>query len=64
MMLLIVQLTCHTAEENAADWNLKGLEDFIGANLLPEGRLTKADFEGKTAEEIKDIYSRSRFYSL
>ena len=23
----------HTAEEDSADWNLKGLEDFIGANL-------------------------------
>ena len=37
----------HTTEENAADWNLKGLEDFLGANLLPEGHLTIADMEGK-----------------
>ncbi|MCG7334316.1 preprotein translocase subunit SecA [Sporosarcina sp. ACRSM] len=42
----------HTTEENPADWKLKGLEDYLGANLLPEGRLTVADMEGKTAEEL------------
>jgi len=42
----------HTTEENQSDWNLKGLEDSVGANLLPEGRLTKADYEGKSAEEL------------
>ena len=45
----------HTAEENAADWHLKGLEDYIGANLLPEDRLTVSDFEGKSVEEITEI---------
>jgi len=45
-------VAAHTTEENADNWNFKGLEDFIGANLLPEGRLTKADFEGKSAEEL------------
>ena len=45
----------HTTEENPADWNLKGLEDFLGANLLPEGRLTIADMEGKTAEELTSL---------
>lgn len=51
----------HTANENAAEWHLKGLEDFLGANLLPEEVLTVADFEGKDAEEIKDIISEAVF---
>lgn len=42
----------HTVEEDAAEWHLKGLEDFVGANLLPEGRLTVQDFEGKSAAEL------------
>lgn len=45
----------HTAEEKAEDWHLKGLEDYVGANLLPEGRLTQSDFAGKTAEELKSL---------
>ena len=34
---------------------MKGLEDFLGANLLPEGRLTIADMEGKSAEELTSL---------
>ena len=49
----------HTTEEQQADWNLKGLEDFIGANLLPEGQLTKSDFEGKTLEELTALIQES-----
>lgn len=45
----------HTAEENAEDWYLKGLEDYVGANLLPEDRLTVRDFEGKSVEELTEI---------
>ena len=45
----------YTSQEDAADWNLKGLEDNLGANLLPEGRLTKADMEGKSAEELTSL---------
>ncbi|MFS0575468.1 preprotein translocase subunit SecA [Sporosarcina sp. 179-K 3D1 HS] len=45
----------HTTEEKPEDWNLKALEDYLGANLLPEGRLTKADMEGKSAEELKQL---------
>jgi len=44
-----------TMQENPEEWNLKGLEDNLGANLLPEGRLTKSDFEGKSAEEISAL---------
>lgn len=45
----------HTTEEKPEDWNLKGLEDYLGANLLPEGRLTKADMEGKSVDELKRL---------
>lgn len=48
-------VSVHTAEEDAADWHLKGLEDFVGANLLPEDRLKVKDFEGKSAEELVEI---------
>ncbi|KXH79741.1 preprotein translocase subunit SecA [Sporosarcina sp. HYO08] len=45
-------VAAHTSSEQQADWNLKGLEDYLGANLLPEGRLTKSDMEGKSLEEL------------
>ncbi|MDN4606831.1 preprotein translocase subunit SecA [Sporosarcina highlanderae] len=45
----------HAPDEKDAEWNLKGLEDFLGANLLPEGRLTAAEMEGKSAEELKTL---------
>lgn len=47
----------HTTEEKTENWNLKGLEEYLGANLLPEGRLTKADMEGKSVEELKQMIS-------
>ncbi|MCG7344390.1 preprotein translocase subunit SecA [Sporosarcina sp. ACRSL] len=45
----------HAPEEKGAEWKLKALEDFIGANLLPEGRITVKDMEGKSEEEIKTL---------
>ena len=45
----------HTANEDSSEWNLKGLEDFLAANLLPENRLTAADFEGKSADELQEM---------
>lgn len=42
----------HAPDEKDTEWNLKGLEDFLGANLLPEGRLTAEDMDGKSAEEL------------
>ncbi len=42
----------HTTEETEADWKLKGLEDFLAANLLPDGRVSIADMEGKSIEEL------------
>ncbi|WP_432357610.1 preprotein translocase subunit SecA [Sporosarcina sp. UB5] len=45
----------HAPEDNNSDWKLKGLEDFLGANLLPEGRITVKEMEGKTEEELKTM---------
>ena len=45
----------HAPEDKESDWKLKGLEDFLGANLLPEGRLTAKDMEGKSEEELKSM---------
>ncbi|WP_252502418.1 preprotein translocase subunit SecA [Sporosarcina sp. Marseille-Q4943] len=45
----------HAPEDKDSEWKLKGLEDFLGANLLPEGRLTVADMEGKSEEELKSM---------
>ncbi|WP_313892529.1 preprotein translocase subunit SecA [Psychrobacillus sp.] len=42
----------HTNSENTAEWNLKSIEDYVHANLLPEGVVAKQNFEGLTAEEI------------
>ena len=52
---LNVQLVLIQLKKMRAEWNLKGLEDYVRANLLPEGRLTQADFEGKSAEEITTL---------
>lgn len=48
-------IAMHAPEEKDAEWKLKGLEDFLGANLLPEGRVTVADMEGKSEEELKSM---------
>ena len=44
----------HTQGEQK-DWNLQGLIDYVSANLLDEGELTVADFEGLTAEQIVNV---------
>ncbi|MFC4409545.1 preprotein translocase subunit SecA [Chungangia koreensis] len=43
------------ATENKDEWNLKGLEDFIAANLLPEGRIKQSDLAGKSPAEMIDV---------
>ncbi|KZE38382.1 preprotein translocase subunit SecA [Bhargavaea cecembensis] len=45
----------YTAEENSGNWNLKGLEDYLAANLLPEGVLTVSELEGKTQTDIIEL---------
>lgn len=43
------------------NWNLEALADFAGATLVHEYSVSKADFEGKTPEEMKDyLYGRAK----
>ena len=43
------------------NWNLGALADFAGATLVHEDSVSKADFEGKTPEEMKDyLYGRAK----
>ncbi|MCG3089624.1 preprotein translocase subunit SecA [Sporosarcina cyprini] len=44
-------IAMHT-DDNGTTLNVKGLEDFLGANLLPEGRITAAQIEGKSIEDV------------
>ncbi|MFS8629886.1 MAG: SEC-C domain-containing protein, partial [Bacillales bacterium] len=39
-------------EELPEEWNLKGIVDYVNANLLPEGVITVESLEGKDEEEI------------
>lgn len=43
-----------TSSENKAEWNLKGIEDYINANLLPEGIISQQSLEDLSSEEIID----------
>ncbi|MET3576808.1 preprotein translocase subunit SecA [Bhargavaea ullalensis] len=49
----------YTADEDPGKWNLRGLEDFLVANLLPEGTFTAEDFKGKSQEEITEMVSEA-----
>ncbi|MBO0588431.1 preprotein translocase subunit SecA [Sporosarcina sp. E16_8] len=49
----------HTTEEKESDWNLKGLEDFLGANVLPDGSVTIAAMEGKSVEELTSFIQQA-----
>lgn len=49
----------HTTEEKQEDWNLKGLEDFLGANLLAEDRLTVADMANHSLEELTALIQQA-----
>jgi preprotein translocase subunit SecA len=44
----------HTSSDKQADWNYKGLEDTIHANLLSEGSISRSQLEGKSSEEITE----------
>lgn len=45
----------HAPDEKDAEWKLKGLEDFLGANLLSEGAITAEQMEGKSEEELNKL---------
>ncbi|MDT2821375.1 preprotein translocase subunit SecA [Enterococcus devriesei] len=50
----------HTQLEKE-NWNLEALADFAGTTLVHEDTVSKADFEGKTPEEMKDyLYGRAK----
>lgn len=42
----------YTGDVNSENWNLKGLEDYLAANLLPEGALTVSDMEGLSQDDL------------
>jgi preprotein translocase subunit SecA len=48
-------VAAHQSMDKQGAMNLKGLEDFIQANLLPEGVMTQAHLEGKTQDEIVEL---------
>ena len=56
-------VAAHTSTDKQSEWNYKGLEDTIHANLLSEGAITRAQLEGKSSDEViefvKDlVYTR------
>ncbi|MFJ8064133.1 preprotein translocase subunit SecA [Psychrobacillus sp. NPDC096426] len=54
----------YTASDNKAEWSLKGIEDYVQANLLPEGIITQKDLENLSSEEIIEKLKEEviRFY--
>ncbi len=45
-------VTAHTNAENKAEWNYKAIEDYVQANLLPEGVITQAMLENISQDEV------------
>lgn len=45
-------VAAHTSTDKQTEWNYKGLEDTIHANLLSEGAITRAQLEGKSSDEV------------
>ncbi|MGE7922785.1 preprotein translocase subunit SecA [Viridibacillus arvi] len=52
--VLVNTVNAYTASDSATDWNLKAIEDFVAANLLPEGVITVEDLQGKSVDDILD----------
>ncbi|ANB60692.1 preprotein translocase subunit SecA [Anoxybacteroides amylolyticum] len=49
-------VNAHTpSEEMPEDWDLKGIIDYVNANLLPEGDVTINDLRGKEPEEMIEL---------
>ncbi|GGA18331.1 preprotein translocase subunit SecA [Psychrobacillus lasiicapitis] len=42
----------NTASDNKAEWTLKGIVDYVQANLLPEGVISLSDLENLSPEEM------------
>jgi preprotein translocase subunit SecA len=45
----------HTSTDKQNEWNYKGLEDTLHANLLSEGAITRTQLEGKSSDEVIDF---------
>lgn len=43
----------HTSSDQKSEWGIKGLTDYVNANLLPEESEYELQFEGKEREEIR-----------
>ncbi|SMP27013.1 protein translocase subunit secA [Laceyella tengchongensis] len=57
----IVQV--HTSEDLEEEWNLEAIVEYANNNLLPEGRLTEEDLEGKDPSEmVDDIFEEVKKY--
>ncbi|MGE7917517.1 preprotein translocase subunit SecA [Viridibacillus sp. NPDC093762] len=52
--VLVSTVNAYTASDLETDWNLKAIEDFVAANLLPEGVITVEDLQGKSVDDILD----------
>ena len=52
-------VAAHQSMEKQGEINLKGLEDYIHANLLPDGVLTQAHLEGKSQNEIVELLKKT-----
>ncbi|ANB57814.1 preprotein translocase, SecA subunit [Anoxybacillus sp. B7M1] len=49
-------VTTHApSEELPEDWDLKGILDYVHANLLPEGDVAVSDLRGKEPEEMIEV---------
>jgi preprotein translocase subunit SecA len=58
MILSVIQraVESYTPKEDLPeDWNLKGIIDYVDANLLNEGDVTVDDIKGKEPEEIVEL---------
>jgi preprotein translocase subunit SecA len=58
MILSVIQRAVESytpKEELPEDWNLKGIIDYVDANLLNEGDVTVDDIKGKEPEEIVEL---------
>ncbi|MRG28640.1 preprotein translocase subunit SecA [Laceyella tengchongensis] len=57
----IVQV--HTSEDLEEEWDLEAIVEYANNNLLPEGRLTEEDLEGKDPSEmVDDIFEEVKKY--
>ncbi|MEK5483860.1 MULTISPECIES: preprotein translocase subunit SecA [unclassified Viridibacillus] len=52
--VLVNTVSAYTSSDSESDWNLKAIEDFVSANLLPEGVITVEDLQGKSVDDILD----------